>query len=84
MRVTNTMLKQASLSSGLPLAHSTLLDHLNNDSNDLMANALKSRNQIMRQRILTVPQPGTVLPAIVITIQATGMISGGDMEKIIR
>ena len=31
MRVTNTMLKQASLSSGLPLAHSTLLDHLNND-----------------------------------------------------
>lgn len=48
MRVTNTMLKQASLSSGLPLAHSTLLDHLNNDSNDLMANALKSRNQMMK------------------------------------
>lgn len=48
MRVTNTMLKQASLSSGLPLAHSTLLDHLNNDSNDLMANALKSRNQMVK------------------------------------
>ena len=48
MRITNTMLKQASLSSGLPLTHSTLLDHLNNDSNDLMTNALKSRNQIMK------------------------------------
>ena len=48
MRITNTMLKQATLSSGLPLAHSSLLDHLNNDSNDLMTNALKSRNQIMK------------------------------------
>ena len=48
MRVTNTMLKQASLSSGLPMTHSTLLDHLSNDSNDLMTNALKSRNQMMK------------------------------------
>lgn len=48
MRITNTMLKQASLSSGLPLTHSSLLDHLNNDSNDLMTNAIKSRNQMMK------------------------------------
>lgn len=48
MRITNTMLKQATLSSGLPLAHSSLLDHLNNDSNDLMTNALKSRSQMMK------------------------------------
>ena len=50
MRITNTMLKQASLSSGLPLTHSSLLDHLNNDSNDLMTNALKSKNQIMQNK----------------------------------
>ena len=48
MRITNTMLKQASLSSGLPLTHSSLLDHLNNDGDDLMTEALKSRNQIMK------------------------------------
>lgn len=49
MRVTNTMLNHASVSSGLPLAHSSLLDHLNNDEGSSMLDALKSRNQVMKK-----------------------------------